>query len=133
MTRSASSASQHPTTTIFEFEGFVWCNGDGGKDIGALKHQLPAVELGSGDAAFCEVWLGQMEAISAGCSETVEARAGAVRGGRTDQTRRSRNSATVRGLGDRRRPRDHSSAGAPAREMAYLAQRSPPVTRSDGQ
>ena len=53
--------------TIFEFEGFVWCNGEV-NDIDALMDELPAVELGSGDAAFCEVWLGEMAALSEGCT-----------------------------------------------------------------
>jgi hypothetical protein len=65
----ATIPRESPATTIFEFKGFAWLNGSEGGDIGALKRESPAVELGSGDDAFCEVWLGQMAAICTGCSE----------------------------------------------------------------
>ncbi len=38
-------------------------------EIGALETEWPSVELGSGDEGFCELWLGQAEAICAGASQ----------------------------------------------------------------
>ena len=64
---SPSSPIPLSAPTIFEFEGFVWFNGEA-DNIEAWKDELPAVELGSGDAPFCEVWLGEMAVLSDGCS-----------------------------------------------------------------
>jgi len=60
-------APSQPPTAIFEFAGCVWFNGEG-PDIGALEREWPSVEIGSGDESFCELWLGQVEAICAGTS-----------------------------------------------------------------
>ena len=65
-TRAPDAPSQSPTT-IFEFARCFWFNGSG-PDIGALKQEWPSVEIGSGDASFCELWLGQAESICAGAS-----------------------------------------------------------------
>jgi hypothetical protein len=54
-------------TTIFEFAGCVWFNGDG-LEIGGLEQEWPSVEIGSGDESFCELWLGQVEVMCAGAS-----------------------------------------------------------------
>ena len=64
---SRSSPAPLSPPTIFEFRGFVWCSGEV-DDIEALMDELPAVELGSGDAPFCELWLGEMAVLSEGCS-----------------------------------------------------------------
>jgi hypothetical protein len=64
---SPSSPIPLSAPTIFEFQGFVWSNGEA-DDIDTLMDELPAVELGSGDAPFCEIWLGQMAVLSDGCS-----------------------------------------------------------------
>jgi hypothetical protein len=64
---SRDAAGQLPTT-IFEFAGCVWFNGNG-PEMGALEAEWPSVELGSGDDGFCELWLGQVEAICAGASQ----------------------------------------------------------------
>jgi hypothetical protein len=54
----APTPRESPTTTIFEFKGCAWFNGSEAGDIGVLKRELPAVDLGCGDDAFCAVWLG---------------------------------------------------------------------------
>jgi hypothetical protein len=64
--RNTDLPSQSPTT-IFEFEGCVWFNGER-TEIGALEEEWPSVEIGSSDEGFCELWLGQVEAICAGAS-----------------------------------------------------------------
>jgi hypothetical protein len=67
--RHQRAPTQGRAPTIFEFERCTWFNGGEGVDIGALKRELPAVELGSGDDCLCAMWLGQMGAMCAGASE----------------------------------------------------------------
>jgi hypothetical protein len=66
---TSRDAESQPPTTIFEFEGCVWFNGSGFDALPDSEPEWPSVELGSGDEGFCELWLGQAEAISAGASE----------------------------------------------------------------
>ena len=64
---TSRAAAGQPPTTIIEFAGCIWFNGER-PEIGALEQEWSSVEIGSGDEGFCELWLGQVEAICAGAS-----------------------------------------------------------------